>query len=258
MIAIEIAGSPGFPFCLTPHAGFPRMGREGKRMSKIGTMALGLLLLLGATARAASASQRSGTGPAPLARPTNPGGFFFCLGPSFAKLDYDSSSRQYLIEAGITVKRRLGFLAGVGYEIPLGQPLGQNLTVMPGIFFSSAGIKMIAAAGEVEQVMSGFLIPIDFKLNFHGPFITAGPYFGYLTSAKRVFDDGTEDKITEINNFHAGFSAGVGYEFRIKALTVMIRVGSQFGLSNFVKTVSSTDTNRAAHNALTAMIGLRI
>ncbi len=227
-------------------------------MKRTGAAFLGAIIIICGSARAFPASEGAGAESPPLIAPANPGGFFFCLGASSMTLVYDAASQRYLEEVGITPKRRLGIQAGIGYEIPLGQPLGQNLTLMAGVFLSSAGIRLTAASGEAEQVMSGLLVPLDFKLNFHGLFITAGPYFGFLTSAKRVFDDGSEDKITDINMFHYGISAGAGVELRLKSAALMIKVGTQVGLSNFVKKTSPEDTNRAEHNAITAVLAVRI
>jgi hypothetical protein len=78
-----------------------------------------------------------------------------------------------------------GLVAGIGYEIRL----GNRLSLVPGILYSSIGDRLVADTGEGDQVLAGIIVPIELKLNFNGPFITAGPYLG-LTSSARL-DDGT-------------------------------------------------------------------
>lgn len=219
-------------------------------MKRQAATVLGILLMIAAsasTALAASESVVSSSG-------AKSGGFFFCGGPALSGLTYDAASKQSLADSGITSKRRTGFQAGLGYEIVL----GPNLSLAPGIFYATGGDKWTASTGWAEQRLDGIIVPIDLKLSFNGPFVTAGPYLGYLTSAKFVLDDGTSQDITDINKFHYGISFGAGFELPLGNMALMIKGGYQLGLSNLSKTESSEDTNRAKHSAITAMIGLRI
>jgi hypothetical protein len=222
-------------------------------MKKRGAFLIGLLLIAVASASGAQAQP-----PSRLPRPTNPRGLFISIAPAFSKLDYDADSQQYLIASGITATRRVGYQVGIGYQIPLGRPLGQNFSFLPAVLYSSAGEKLTAVTGEGDRVFAGLMVPLDFMLNFHGPFITLGPYFGYLTSTKIVLDDGTSEELTGINLFHYGISAGAGFEIKLKTMALMIKAGYQIGLSNFAQTETATASSFAKHNAFTAGIALRI
>jgi hypothetical protein len=219
-------------------------------MKKQAVIILGILGLIAASASTPLAASEAVVG----SRTAKSGGFFICGGLALSGLTYDSTSQQYLNDSGITNKRRTGFKAGIGYEIAL----GPTFSLAPAVYYATGGDKLTASTGWAEQKLDGIIVPIDLKLSFHGPFITAGPYIGYLISTKFVLDDGTSQDITDINKFHYGISFGAGFELPLGTMVLIVKGGYQLGLSNLSKTESSEDTNQAKHSAITAMLGLRI
>jgi len=194
-------------------------------------------------------------GAAASARTKSAGGFFIGAGLVLSNLSYDSETESALTAWGVTKSMRFGFQLGVAYEYPL----GENLAVMPGIFYATAGNVLKYEGGKSTTSMSGLIIPIDIKYSFNGPFIAAGPYLGLILSAKDVPSEGeSTDFMDNVNKFHFGLSLGAGYETNLGAMGFMIKLSYQLGLSKLNKAVDSSDTSSTKHNAITILAAIKI
>lgn len=186
---------------------------------------------------------------------TKPGGLFVGLGLVLSNLSYDSETESALTAWGVTKSMRFGFQFGIGYEYPL----GENIAVMPALLFSTAGNVLKWEGGKSTTSMSGIIIPIDIKYSFNGPFISAGPYMGFILSAKDVPSEGeSTDFIDDVNKFHFGLSLGAGYETNLGGMGFMIKLSYQIGLSKLNKPFDSTDKSSMKHNAITILAAIKL
>lgn len=213
--------------------------------------------------------------PEPSGGAPKAGGIFVELGPVFSNLTFDSETQASIDESESKKKMKLGFRLGVGYEYPL----GQNLSVIPGLYFSTAGSKFDytfqAKAASDAYSFSTIILPIDVKYSFNGPFAMVGPYIGYMLSAKYVVDAAVakalnmdpdyiylfkpdEEGNVYMNRLHFGISLGAGYEMNMGGKILTIKLGYQLGLSKLNKPIDDTDKSSMKHNAITFLLGLKI
>lgn len=194
------------------------------------------------------------TGYAPSPPAGAAGGILVGVGPVFSNLAYDSESEAVLDEAGISKKMKFGFQIGASYEIPL----GQGLSVMPGVYFSTGGTVLSAEGENFKIAMTNIMIPIEVKFNLgEGPFIAAGPYAGFMISAKAIDNEGESEDLTDINKVHFGLTLGAGYELNMGGNAIVIKLAYQLGLSNLAK-LEEGETGSMKHNAIALLIGLKI
>lgn len=194
------------------------------------------------------------TGYAPAPSAAAAGGFIFGVGPIFSNLAYDSESQAVLDEAGISKKMKFGFQLGASYEMPL----GPGLSVMPGVYFSTGGTVLSAEGENFKIAMSSIMIPIEVKFNLGaGPFIAAGPYVGFMISAKSVDNEGNSEDLTDVNKIHFGLTLGAGYELNMGGNALVIKLAYQLGLSNLAK-LEEGETGSMKHNAIALLVGLKI
>lgn len=113
----------------------------------------------------------------------------------------------------------LGFNAGMFVEIPV----TDKLTIQPEVLYSAQGSK---SEGVIEGYnvdatlkLNYINIPVMFKYQVANKFsLEAGPYVGFLTSAKLKFDveglgSDTLDMKDDFKSTDFGFGLGMNYEF---------------------------------------------
>lgn len=134
----------------------------------------------------------------------------------------------------------VSFKFGVVYWIPFSD---SRFSINPGITYGNLGTKF-ETSGDDTTVTLGYLsVPVDFvyRLKPLGSsfFVSAGGYYGYLTSAET--GDG-ELKINDgpysYKNSDYGVNIGVGYAFE-KGLT--LRAAYSKGLANIMNYPSGVD-----------------
>jgi hypothetical protein len=211
----------------------------------------------------AYAAPRAGSGASAGTKPA--GGLFIGAGLLMSNMAFDSDTQSSLDQYGYKKKMKMGFQFGVGYEMPL----SPNISIMPGLFYSTAGASLDYAADNAYSFsysFSGVMIPIDVKISFNGPFVTVGPYIGYFLSGKAVPAEGESEDLFKAdadgnvyyNRLHFGLSLGAGIDLDLGGMVLMIKAGYQLGLSNLYKPVDSTDKSSMKHNAITILAAIKL
>ncbi|MDP2914160.1 MAG: porin family protein [Candidatus Aminicenantes bacterium] len=204
---------------------------------------------------------------APRAAGTKPGGgLFIGAGLVMSNLTLDSETQSAWDQFGIKKKMKMGFQFGVGYEMAL----SRNISIMPGLFYSTAGANFDYTVENKSYTdsysFSGLMIPIDVKISFNGPFVTVGPYIGYLFSGKYIPSEGESTDLFKAddsgnvywNRLHFGVSLGAGIVLDLGGMGLMVKAGYQLGLSKINKPFDSTDTSSLKHNAIIILAAIRI
>jgi hypothetical protein len=220
----------------------------------------------GAAAPTAPAQTQPRAAVAAPAGPKPAGGLFIGAGLAMTNFGYDADTKKMFDDLGISLKMKMGFLAGVGYELPL----SENLAIVPGLYFSTMGQKLSATFDNTTYTdsysWSSLIIPVEVKLSFNGPFVQAGPYLGYVLSAKYVPQEGeTTDMLkadsdgnTYVQRMHFGISIGAGFELNMSGMGLILKAGYQLGLSKLNKPYDSTDTSSIKHSAITVMAAIKL
>jgi len=210
--------------------------------------------------------QRPQVAPKPPAGTKKAGGLFIGAGLAMTNFTYDADTKKFFDDYGITTKMKLGFQVGVGYELPL----SQNIAIVPALFYSTMGQKLSATSDNTtftdSYSWSSLIIPVDVKLSFNGPFVTAGPYLGYILTAKYVPQEGeTTDMLAAdpdgnvfVQRFHFGISIGAGIELDMSGMGLVVKAGYQLGLSKLNKAYDSTDTSSIKHSAITILAAIKL
>ncbi|MGA2587924.1 MAG: outer membrane beta-barrel protein [Candidatus Aminicenantales bacterium] len=211
------------------------------------------------TAPRASSGASAGTKPA--------GGLFIGAGLLMSNLSFDSETQSSLDQWGVKKKMKMGFQFGGGYEMAL----SPNISIMPGLFYSTAGANLDYTGSDNKSYtdsysLSGVIIPIDVKISFNGPFVTVGPYIGYLFSAKYIPAVGESEDLFQadssgnvyFNRLHFGVSLGAGIDLDLGGMVLMVKAGYQLGLSKLNKPYDSTDTFSMKHNAITILAAIKL
>lgn len=212
-------------------------------------------------------AQRPQPTPTPPATTKRAGGLFIGAGLAMTNLTYDADTQKGLDDYGAKKKMKLGFQLGVGYELPL----SQNISIVPGLFYSTLGTVIdytVANQGYSDKYSYGSLIiPVEVKLSFNGPFVSVGPYLGYLITAKyfdaytnTTYDDFKADDQGRVfaNRIHFGISLGAGIDLDLGGMGLMVKAGYQLGLSNLHKSVDSSDTFSIKHNAILILAAVKL
>ena len=209
--------------------------------------------------------QRPQVAPTPPAGTKKAGGFFIGAGLVMSNFTYDADTQKLLDDSKITKKMRMGFQVGGGYELPI----SENLAIVPAIFYSTMGHKMDYTYNNTTytgtESWSSLFIPIDVKLSFNGPFVTVGPYLGYILSAKYISSQGdTEDMLnpssgtSSVKRLHFGISLGAGIDLDLSGMVLSVKAGYQLGLSNIYIPVNSSDKGSTKHNAITILAAIKL
>jgi len=181
--------------------------------------------------------------------------FIICVGLA---LGADAQLR-FGVKAGGTLSNLTGKSNGEkleGYKAKLGFQLGglmeysftESFTLQPELLFVSNGAKaeMYQANGDALYVVDSKIIlqniqvPINLKYKMGTDnlkfYVTAGPYFGYIVSAKQKASNRGVDvsvNLYDNNDFkmkHFDFGLGVG--FGVEITKIMVGVGYQYGIAN--------------------------
>lgn len=128
----------------------------------------------------------------------------------------------------------LGFTAGVYAEFPL----SKYISIQPEILYNQKNIEEDDSFfDENNQVSFSYIdVPVLLRLNIPlegnvSPFVTAGPYVGYLLDAKDEFDGQTEDISEFIEDLNYGIIIGGGVQFG----NFNVEVRYDIGLANIYK-----------------------
>jgi len=139
---------------------------------------------------------------------------------------------------------KIGFHVGVTNDLKF----TDNLTFRPGLLYSAKGGKFsIDVLGQTESIEASYSyveIPLSFIYNFtkeeSGFFAEAGPYVGFLLSAKSEDEDIKED----FNSLDFGLNIGLGYDLG----NIVIGANYGLGLANIAKTEDGDDVTATNKN----------
>ncbi len=143
-------------------------------------------------------------------------------------------------------KMKPGFHIGLTAEYAI----SENLSVEPGLLFSTKGYKVDESGIKMKANLNYFEVPINvlYKFDLGGvkAFVNAGPYLGFAMSGKikadeKIFEDeegnptdemdieiGSDKEKDDVKAFDFGLNLGVGAE--ISNITLGLQYG--FGLAN--------------------------
>ncbi|HBH23212.1 MAG TPA: hypothetical protein DDY13_07290 [Cytophagales bacterium] len=166
-----------------------------------------------------------------------------------AGLNYTNTSVISEISVAIDHKYRFSYHTGIVSLVTL----NDKISISPELLYSSKGYKSPAQAntnpsGDVYVHYNYLSVPI--LLNYHLTdkiYLSLGPEFNYMLSAKSKFDSGSidlfdfwEEHNFDVNRFDFGISGGISI-FLIDQLTIS---GRYFhGLSSVFKGVQQNDEN---------------
>ena len=141
------------------------------------------------------------------------------------------------------LETNLGFHFGIDYE----KAIGESLTFRPGLLYSGKGAK--DDASDVATNLSYLEIPLDLVFPLGGGLaVNAGPYLGFLMSAKAA-DVDVKDAI---NSLDFGLNFGVGYD--VDPFTVGLGYG--LGLANINDSDVTDQSNKNTNITLYVIYNL--
>jgi hypothetical protein len=144
--------------------------------------------------------------------------------------------------------------AGIGFQLGgvLEYSFSESIALQPELLYvlNNVKVKDVAEGLSSKFVLQSIQLPVNFKYKFGVEnlkfYATAGPYLGYIVSAKEkikgtVEDEGIKFDINEDTDLfdkeksdlelkHLDLGVGVGFGVEISKFTV--GVGSQYGLAN--------------------------
>ncbi len=173
-------------------------------------------------------------------------GLFYVSNAQFgvrAGLNFASFSTE---SGGVSLNSdpKIGFHFGLTNDFKL----TDNLTFRPGLLYSAKGGKLsLDFLGQTEEIEASYNyldIPLSFIYNFtkedSGFFAEAGPYVGFLLSAKSE----DEDIKDEFNSLDFGLNIGLGYDLG----NIVVGANYGFGLANIAKTEDGDDATAKNKN----------
>jgi opacity protein-like surface antigen len=156
-------------------------------------------------------------------------------------------SKFYSVEpAGMEQKYLAGFQVGLfkGFNIT------PTIQIQPELFFIQKGSKVEYTYDSVEVTsktrISYFEIPLLLKFNFRSgaranPYLIAGPYVAFRTTAKQTVEAGgvkeSEDIKDEVKSTDFGIIGGLGVEFKLAAMPkcILVEIRYELGLADIAK-----------------------
>jgi hypothetical protein len=141
------------------------------------------------------------------------------------------------------LESNLGFHFGIDYE----KAIGESLTFRPGLLYSGKGTKFDVI--DEAANLSYLEIPLDLVFPLGGGLaVNAGPYLGFLMSAKQGDVDFKED----INTLDFGLNLGLGYD--VDPFTIGLGYG--LGLTNINDSESTDASNKNTNITLYVVYNL--
>lgn len=208
----------------------------------------------GAASAPTYAAPRAATGP-------SAGKFLVMLGPVLSNMSISPA-----IDPEFKKASRFGLAAGAGYELPL----GQNLYATGAAIFSTGGANFSwsgeGTTSKWSYIGNALALRFGIKYTFNGPFVAAGPYFGFLMSPKLTWsytdasgsNSGEETIDTaEINTFLFGLVVGGGYDFDFGGMKFFVQISYNLGLSNMAKNAEGGESS-AKPNSINFIFGVRL
>jgi hypothetical protein len=149
--------------------------------------------------------------------------------------------------ATINSDPQIGFHFGIVNDFKL----TDNITFRPGLLYSGKGGKisfdLFGVSESVSSTYNYLEIPLSFVYNFKGEeqgfFAEAGPYLGFLLSAKSEDEDIKES----FNSLDFGLNLGLGYDLG----SFIIGANYSLGLANIAKTEDGDDDVTAKNKNIT-------
>jgi opacity protein-like surface antigen len=181
--------------------------------------------------------------------------------PSFAqatyavKLGLNVAKIAFEEDEGTDFKSKMGFVGGVGVDVPL----TGNLAISPEILFVQKGTKAEEGGFEAKIKMNNIDIPILLKANFMTagtarPFIVVGPVLGFKAGEAKLEFEGEEDPNFDDDvsstDFELAFGGGVQFGRAI------VEARYNFGLKNLDK--NGGDGDSAKHRGILVLVGVAL
>jgi hypothetical protein len=178
------------------------------------------------------------------------GGWFVFAGPALS----DLSIPVPVGDKGY----KLGFLAGVGYEVPVTGAF--SLTVQA--LYSTGGTHVdTSETSDMTFAGSAVAVPVLLRIKTgrgSGPFVTVGGFAGWMFSPRLEIDtNGSSAEVpissADVRSLLYGLAAGVGFELKFGEAGMFVNALYSYGLSNLAK----TGTDEVRPSALNLLVGFR-
>ncbi len=174
-------------------------------------------------------------------------------------------------------KSNLGFVAGLGFNIPITSD--NFFSLQPELLYVQKGYRFNESGENVKSIFNYVDLPILLKINFGTEtvkaYVNAGPSFGYWLGgklksgddeAKIKFGDSnnqTNDEITldknDWNRLDIGLQFGGGVGLGVGPGSVLLDARYGFGLTDFLNVDNATDSaNKSKHNVFQFTLGYAI
>jgi hypothetical protein len=178
------------------------------------------------------------------------GGWFVFAGPAFSDLSIPvaSGDKGY----------RLGFLIGVGYEVPVS---GAFSLLVQALYATGGTHVDLSETSDMTYSGNAITVPVLLRIKpgrGSAPFLMAGGYAGWMFSPRREIDTNGSSfeapiRGADVRPFLYGLSAGAGFELRLGTVGMSVNALYSYGLSNLAK----TGTAEVRPSALNLLVGFR-
>jgi len=194
------------------------------------------------------------------------------LGPYFGLISDYNFNKKWALQVELNLASQGGKKNGV-QGIPSAAFSSSFPTGMPVPEYLYANFKTVARLNYLEiPVMMKYSIPLNKKFDFY---INAGPYFGFLLSAKNISTgsgnlyldaqetqqvptqilpqpipfDGTQDIKSSLKGFNTGIQGGVGVTLKVKNNYLFFAASGNYGFITIQKNSSDGQNNTGAATA---------
>ena len=178
------------------------------------------------------------------------GGWFVFAGPALSDLSIPvvSGHKEY----------RLGFLVGVGYEVPVN---GAFSLLLQSLYTTGGTHVDLSETSDMTYTGNAIAFPVLLRIKpgrGPAPFFMAGGYVGWMFSPGLEIDthgSSTETTISgaDVRSFLYGLAAGAGFEFKLGTVKMFVEALYSYGLSNLAK----TGTVEVRPSAFNLLVGFR-
>jgi hypothetical protein len=194
------------------------------------------------------------------------------LGPYFGLVSEYTFTKKWALQVELNFASQGGKKNGV-QGIPSAEFASSFPTGMPVPDYLYANFKTVARLNYLEiPVMIKYSIPLNKKFDF---FINAGPYMGFLLSAKNISTgssnlyldaqetqqvptqilpqpisfDGTQDIKSSLKGFNTGIQGGVGVSLKVKNNLLFFAASGNYGFITIQKSSADGQNNTGAATA---------